>query len=308
MARQNGRRLDAGQSFRSGFVAIIGGPNVGKSTLLNQILGKKIAIATPKPQTTRRNIKGILTGDDCQIVFMDTPGIHTSRRLLNKMLIGSALCAIKDADLILMLVDASAWRKNNAFPLVEIEKKTSCEIILVLNKIDMVSRGSLLPAIEFFKDVYPFRAIIPISARYNNGLNILLDEIRAIIPEGPQYYDSSYITDQSSEEIASEIIREKIFLSARQEIPYSTAVEIQEFKEYGKVSLIKITANIYVEKQSHKGIIIGKAGDCLKKIGTLARIELEGRWGCRVYLDLWVKMLKDWSKDKKYLRRLGLCL
>ena len=303
---QRHQQVDKRQPFKSGFVAIIGEPNVGKSTLLNQLLGEKIAIATPKPQTTRHNIKGILTGNDYQIVFMDTPGIHAPKRLLNKMIVNSAMDAIRDADLLLMLIDVSAWKKDKVLLHIDILKKTSGEVILVLNKIDMVAKGSLLPIIEFFKGIHPFKAIVPVSAKYNDGLNKLLDEITAILPEGPQYYDSSYITDQGMEEIASELIREKIFLSVRQEVPYSTAVEVEEFKEEVGSNLIKIRANIYVEKPSQKGIIIGKAGDCLKKIGTLARVEMEERWRRKVYLDLWVKILKDWSKDEKYLRRLGL--
>lgn len=295
------------EPFKSGFVAIVGAPNVGKSTLLNHILGEKLAIATPKPQTTRRNIKGILTSHDHQIVFIDTPGIHASTRLLNKLIVNSAIDAMRDADLILMLADVSELRRDSAFLIVDFIKKTSRMAILALNKIDLVAKESLLPIIAFFKDIYPFKAIVPVSAKYNDGIDRLISEITALLPEGPQYYDSSYITDQSREEFASELIREKIFLAMREEVPYSIAVEAEEVLDDQKAhDLIKIRATIYVEKPSQKGIIIGKGGDTLKKIGTFARCEMEKRWGVRVYLDLWVKVLKGWSKDERFLRRLGL--
>jgi GTP-binding protein Era len=294
------------ESFKSGFVAITGGPNVGKSTLLNQILGEKVAIATPKPQTTRRNIKGILTSPDHQIVFIDTPGIHASKRLLNKLLVKSAIDAIKDADLILLMVDVSDWRKDGALLLLDVIKQTPRPVILALNKIDMVAKESLLPIIAFFRDIYPFKAIVPVSARYNDGIGGLISEITALLPEGPQYYESSYITDQNMEEFASELVREKIFLAMREEVPYSIAVEAEEFKDEERPGLIKLRVTIYVEKASQKGIIIGKGGVSLKKIGTLARVEMEKRLGAKVYLDLWVKVLKDWSKDEGFLKRLGL--
>ncbi|MGQ9499628.1 MAG: GTPase Era [Dissulfurimicrobium sp.] len=294
------------ESFKSGFVAITGGPNVGKSTLLNQILGEKVAIATPKPQTTRRNIKGILTTPDYQIVFIDTPGIHASERLLNKLIIKSAMDAIKDADSILLVIDASNWRKEGAPLLLDAIKKTPRPVILALNKIDMVAKESLLPIIAFFRDSYPFKAIVPISARYNDGISELISEVTALLPEGPQYYESSYITDQNMEEFASELVREKIFLTMREEVPYSIAVETEEFKYEERSGLIKIRVTIYVEKASQKGIIIGKGGGSLKKIGTLARVEMEKRLGAKVYLDLWVKVFKDWSKDERFLKRLGL--
>lgn len=300
------KKINKKEPFKSGFVAITGGANVGKSTLLNQILGEKVAITTPKPQTTRRNIKGILTSPDYQIVFIDTPGIHASERLLNKLIIKSAMDAMKDADAILLMVDVSEWRKGRAFLLLDAIKKTPRPVILALNKIDMVAKESLLPIIAFFRDIYPFKAIVPISARYNDGISGLISEITALLPEGPQYYDGSYITDQNMEEFASELVREKIFLAMREEMPYSIAVEAEGSKDEEKPGLIKIRATIYVEKPSQKGIIIGKGGDSLKKIGTLARAEMEKRWGAKVYLDLWVKVLKDWSKDERFLKRLGL--
>lgn len=291
--------------FKSGFVAITGAPNAGKSTLLNQILGEKVAIATPKPQTTRHSIKGILTGPDYQVVFIDTPGIHVSKRLLNKVIVKSAMDAMKDADLVLALVDASDWRKGGAF-LNDILTKTSAPFILALNKIDMIARASLLPMIDLFRNTYPFKAIVPISARYNDGIRALIGEITALLPEGPRYYEGSYLTDQNMDELASEIVREKIFLAMREEVPYSVAVESEVLKDEKTTGLIEIRTIIYVEKPSQKGMIIGKDGNNLKKIGTLARIELEKRWNAKIYLDLWVKVLKDWTKDERSLKRLGL--
>ncbi|NIA09076.1 MAG: GTPase Era [Nitrospiraceae bacterium] len=293
-------------AFHSGFVAIIGAPNVGKSTLLNQLLGEKIAIITPKPQTTRRQIRGILTGNNFQIVFVDTPGIHDPKRPLNKILVHWATQAVKDVDAVLFLVDVACRRRAQEFAILDFLRKVKRPVLLILNKIDRVAKETLLPLIDELKDVYPFEAIIPISARYGSGTDCVLDEILRILPEGPQFYDGTTITDQSRENLAAEFIREKIFLSADQEIPYSTAVKIEEFEDDPRHKLIRIMAVIYVERPSQQGIIIGKRGHFLKKIGILARQELESLWGRKVYLDIRVKVLKKWSKDKRALRRLGL--
>ncbi|MGB9713179.1 MAG: GTPase Era [Dissulfurimicrobium hydrothermale] len=299
--------LDEKGPFRSGFVAIIGAPNAGKSTLLNQLLGEKVAIVTPKPQTTRRNIKGVLTGRDYQIIFIDTPGIHRPKRPLNKLIVKSAIDAMRDADLLLMLADISCKKGvEAALSLVDVIRENSrCDTILAFNKIDMVKRETLLPLIDLFKDAYPFRAIVPVSARCNNGMGRLVSEILRSLPAGPQYYyDGSCIVDQGMDEFAAELVREKIFLTTREEVPYSVAVEAEKFDK-GRDGLIRIKVVVYVERQSQKGIIIGKEGVGLKRIGTLARVEMEKRWGCKVYLDIWVKTLKDWSRDKRHLRRFG---
>ncbi len=295
---------DKGRGFKSGFVGIIGAPNVGKSTLLNAILGEKVAITTPKPQTTRTQIRGILTGENFQIVFVDTPGIHLPRKLLNKKLVETAEKAVEDVDVLLFLVDVTNRNRREEFAIIELIKRLKKPVILVLNKIDKVAKENILPMIDEMSKMYPFEAVIPISAKYVDGIDRLIEEILKLLPEGPQYYDSTTITDQSKEHIVEELIREKIFLLAKQEIPYSTAVKVEEMEEDEK--MVRIRAVIYVERPSQKGIIIGKRGKFIKKVGTYARMDLEHLWGKKVFLDLWVKVLKDWSKDEKQLRRLGL--
>ncbi len=292
--------------FKSGFVAIIGAPNVGKSTLLNQLLGEKVAITTPKPQTTRRLIKGILTGENFQVVFLDTPGIHQSKRLLNRYLVKWATQALEGVDVVLFMVDVSRRDRAQELGILDLLKEIGCPVILVMNKVDKVAKENLLPLMDDYRRTFPFEAIIPVSAKYGDGVDLVLDEILRLLDEGPMYYDITTTTDQSMEEIASELIREKVFLLAKQEIPYSTAVEIEQFQEDSQRDLVSIRAVIYVERPSQKGIVIGKQGKFLKKVGTMVRQELEAMWHKRVHIDLWVKVLKDWSKDERALRRLGL--
>ncbi len=291
-------------TFRSGFVAIIGLPNVGKSTLMNQLVGSKVAIATPKPQTTRFNLRGILTGPNYQIVFVDTPGIHEARDLFNRLMVEQALRALEEVDGVVWVVDASDRRPQAEEKILEIIKRAGKPTILVLNKIDLIKKGELLPMMDYFSRAYPFRAIVPVSALERDGLEELVQEIVAILPEGPAYYPPEMVTDQPERVLAAEIIREKLFMLTRQEIPYSTAVVVEEFREDPEKNLLIIQATIYVEKDSQKGIVIGKGGQMLKKIGTLAREELEFIFGKRVYLDLWVKVLRGWRKEERLLRRL----
>ncbi|RKX57787.1 MAG: GTPase Era [Thermodesulfobacteriota bacterium] len=292
--------------FRSGFVAIVGAPNVGKSTLLNQLLGEKVAITTPKPQTTRRQVKGILTGDKFQIVFVDTPGIHESNKPLNKILVRWATQALADVDAAVFVVDATRRHRGQEFAILDLLKKVGQPVVLVLNKIDRVAKETLLPIIAELKDAYPFEAIVPISAKYESGAYYVLDEILRLLSEGPQYFNGAIITDQSRDDLVAEFIREKIFLLAEQEIPYSTAVNVEEIEDNQEQRITKIFATIFVEKQSQKGIIIGKNGRFIKKIGIFARDELESLWGKKVHMDLRVRVLKDWSRDDRALRRLGL--
>ena len=294
--------------FKSGFVAIIGAPNVGKSTLLNQLLGEKVAIVTPKPQTTRKQVRGILSGENYQIVFVDTPGIHDSRRLLNKVLVQWATAALEDVDIILLVVDVTRRSRANEFAILDLLKEVGKPVICVLNKIDRVAKESLLPIIDSLKDAYPFEGIIPVSAKYNDGIDRVLDEILRLLPEGPMYYDPEVKTDQMTEELISELIREKIFILAEEEVPYSTAVEVDRIEKDEAGGGLRIFATIYVERPSQKGIIIGKQGRFIKKVGRLVREELEKAFGKKVYLDLWVKILKDWSRDAKSLKRLGLSM
>ncbi len=292
--------------FRSGFVAIVGAPNVGKSTLLNQLLGEKVAITTPKPQTTRRQVKGILTGDKFQIVFVDTPGIHESKKPLNKILVRWATQALADVDAVVFVVDATRRHRGQEFAILDLLRKVGQPVVLVLNKIDRVAKETLLPMIDELKDAYPFEAIVPISAKYESGAYYVLDEILRLLSEGPQFFNGAVITDQSRDDLVAEFIREKIFLLAEQEIPYSTAVNVEEIEDNQEQQITKISATIFVEKPSQKGIIIGKDARFLKKIGILAREELESLWGKKVYIDLRVKVLKDWSRDERALRRLGI--
>ncbi len=292
--------------FRSGFVAIVGAPNVGKSTLLNQLLGEKVAITTPKPQTTRRQVKGILTGDKFQIVFVDTPGIHESKKPLNKILVRWATQALADVDAVVFVVDATRRHRGQEFAILDLLRKVGQPVVLVLNKIDRVAKETLLPMIDELKDAYPFEAIVPISAKYESGAYYVLDEILRLLSEGPQFFNGAVITDQSRDDLVAEFIREKIFLLAEQEIPYSTAVNVEEIEDNQEQQITKISATIFVEKPSQKGIIIGKDGRFIKKIGILAREELESLWGKKVYMDLRVRVLKDWSRDERALRRLGI--
>ena len=217
--------------FRSGFVAIVGAPNVGKSTLLNQLLGEKVAITTPKPQTTRRQVKGILTGDKFQVVFVDTPGIHESNKPLNKILVRWATNALADVDVVVFVVDVTRRRRGQEFAILDLLRKVGQPVVLVLNKIDKVAKEILLPMIDELKDAYPFEAIVPISARYESGAYYVLDEILRLLSEGPKFFNGAVITDQSRDDLVAEFIREKIFLLAEQEIPYSTAVNVEEIED-----------------------------------------------------------------------------
>ncbi len=298
--------VGAKKFFKSGFIAIVGAPNAGKSTLLNSILGEKVAITTPKPQTTRHQIKGILTGDNFQAVFIDTPGIHSSKGLLNRVIVKSAMQALDGVDLILFVVDVTRRNRAAEFRVLDLLEKVKTPVILVLNKIDLIARENLLPMMAELQEHYPFETIVPISAKYNDGVDVLLDEILSRLPEGPQFYDSTMITDQPEDMMISELIREKIFLLAEKEIPYSTTVKVDSIKEPDGRFPLTIHATIYVERPSQKRIIIGKNGKFIKKAGVMARQELETLLGQKVYLDLWVKVMKNWSRNERALQELGI--
>lgn len=290
---------------RSGFVAIVGFPNVGKSTLLNRIIGTKVSIVSPKPQTTRFNIKGVLTQDNYQIVFIDTPGIHDAKSLFNKMMVEEALEALEEVDIILWVVDVT-HRLPEEERLLDIIKKANKPTILVLNKIDLIKKSELLPMIDYFSKLHDFKAIIPVSALKNDGIERIIDELVKLLPEGPFYYEPERVTDLPLSLLVAEIIREKIFQLTYQEIPYSTAVKVEQIREDEEKNLLYIQATIFIERDSQKGIIIGKQGQMLKKIGTLAREELEFLLGKRIYLDLWVKTLKDWREKEAHIRNLAI--
>ncbi len=290
---------------RSGFVAIVGAPNVGKSTLLNQLLGAKVAIITPKPQTTRRQIRGILTGERYQLIFVDTPGIHESSRPLNNALLRSALEAISQVDLCLFLVDVTRRRPADELAILDNLAKAGKPVLLLLNKVDLVAKETLLPLIDDLKDIFPFEAIIPISAFHGEGLELVLDEVLRLIPEGPFFYEGALLTDQTREVLAAELIREKIFLFADQEVPYATAVEVEDIGRDSNGKL-HVQATIFVEKPSQKGIIIGKEGRFIRRVRKDAERELSAIWQEPTTVQLWVKVLKDWSRDARSLKRFGL--
>jgi len=291
--------------FKSGFIGIIGRPNVGKSTLLNALVGEKVAIATAKPQTTRNRIMGIRNLPGGQMVFMDTPGIHKADSPLNRRMVGIARDTFQRVDMLLMLVEASDNVHPADPPIIKSLPEGGIPIILVINKIDLVKKMQLLPLIDQLRTLHPFAAIIPLSALNGDGVSLLTDEIMKMLPEGPACFPEEMMTDRSERFIAAEIIREKIILLTRQEIPYATAVVVDAFKEDEQKQLIRIQATIHVEKDSQKGILIGKKGAKLKEIGTKARMDLENFFASRVYLELFVRVQKDWTHDEKMLKRFG---
>ena len=290
-------------SFHSGFVAIIGLPNVGKSTLLNQILGQKIAITSAKPQTTRHRILGVHTTDRAQVIFFDTPGIHQAKDMLNRHLLQQALSTLSDVDLVLFMVE-SPRRSEDYRLIVETLQKQDRPIILALNKIDRIKKEELLPWMEEMGRELPLAALVPISALTGEGVPILLDEIQARLPQGPMYFPADTLTDQPERFIAAEMIREQVFRLTKQEIPYAAAVVVESFNE-DRPDLVRIQATIYVERDSQKGIVIGKKGEMLKRIGTAARQDIERLTGARVFLELLVRVEKNWSRDPRALRRFG---
>ena len=291
-------------SFKSGFVSIIGRPNTGKSTLLNSILGEKVVIVSEKPQTTRNKIRGIKNMENAQIIFLDTPGIHKAKGHLNEFMVKEAMSALEDMDIIIYLVEATGKIKDELF-IIESLKKVRCPVLLGINKIDMVRKDSILPLMDEYSSVYPFREIIPLSARKGEGMDELFRCIVELLPEGPKYFTEDILTDQTERFVVAEIVREKVFELTREEIPYSTAVIVERFKENPGKRIISISATINVERDSQKGIIIGKGGAMLKEIGTRARIDIERLLGTKVYLELFVRVRKDWTKDAKSLKEFG---
>ncbi|WP_281888203.1 GTPase Era [Paenibacillus sp. YYML68] len=291
-------------SFRSGFVAIIGRPNVGKSTLMNQVIGQKIAIMSDKPQTTRNKIHGVYTTDDSQIVFLDTPGIHKSSSKLGDYMMKAAESALKEVEAILFLVDVVEGIGGGDRYIIEQLKKVTTPVILVLNKIDQVQPEALLPIIVTYKELYPFAEIVPVSALNGNNVNTLMTQIVKFLPNGPQYYPADQVTDHPEQFVCAELIREKILHLTREEIPHSIAVGIEDMKVQDN-GVVYIGAVIYVERDSQKGIIIGKKGALLKEVGQKARADIEALLGSRVFLELWVKVKKDWRNKDVVLKDLG---
>ena len=296
--------------IRSGMVAIVGPPNAGKSTLMNGLLEQKISIVSPKPQTTRNRILGIINDEGYQIVLLDTPGLHKAREPLNQEMVRIALDSLHEVDAVLYMVDVSLplpdkLKEEKGQELAGHMEQVSCPVILVLNKVDLLNKEKLLAMIQIYADFFPFHAIIPLSALHGDGNDRLLAELLAVLPYGPRYYPEDIPTDASERFLVAEIIREKVFLLTGEEVPYSTAVLIESFKEDPDKGLITIHAAIVLERESQKGIVIGKGGLKLKSIGTAARKDIEKLLDQKVLLKLWVKVRKNWSRDEKFLKELG---
>jgi len=290
-------------TFKSGFISIVGRPNVGKSTLLNQIIGQKIAIISDKPQTTRNNILGVLTREDMQIVFVDTPGIHRPFTKLGETMMKSADNAMRDADAVLFLVEPEKEPGKTELKILEDLKQTGIPVILVVNKIDRVKKEMLLPVIATYGELFDFAAVYLISAKQNDGVQALISELAGYLEEGPMYFPEDAVTDQPERQIVAELVREKLLYLLQQEVPHGIAIEVFSMKE--KPNLIDIEVNIYCEKQSHKGMVIGKNGSVLKEAGTLARADMEEMLGKKVLLKLWVKVKDDWRNRESVLRNFG---
>ncbi len=289
--------------FKSGFAAIIGMPNVGKSTLLNTIAGQKIAIISDKPQTTRNKILAIHTTDEYQIVFTDTPGIHKPKSKLGEFMVKMANESMNEMDVILFVVDATK-------PIAAMEKdiaknigKAGVPAILIINKVDCVKKDQLLPIIADYSNLHEFESIVPLSAKSGDGVELLLKDIEELLEEGPKFYYDDMITDQPEKQIAAEIIREKLLWLLDKEVPHGIAIEIEKMQEKEKIT--NIYATIYCEKASHKGIVIGKNGDMLKKVGQLARADIEEMLEKKVYLELWVRVKNDWRNSDRMIKNFG---
>jgi GTP-binding protein Era len=291
------------KDFRSGYVSIVGRPNVGKSTLLNSILGEKIAIVTPKPQTTRNRIIGIKTLPDAQIIFMDTPGIHRPLHKLGEIMVRTAVEALNDVDVVLFMVEPREPAKGD-IDIIDLLKKVRSPVFLLINKIDIVRKPDILPFIDHFSKLYSFKEIIPLSAIKQDGVELLIKSICNYLPPGPRYYPDDLITDQLERFMVSEIIREKAMDMTKEELPYSVAVEVGKWEER-KDGLISISCNIYVERDGQKAIIIGKRGERIKSIGTAARVDIEKLLHTKVFLELRVRVKKNWRNDKQLLKELG---
>ncbi|RSK27884.1 GTPase Era [Bacillus sp. HMF5848] len=292
------------QKYKSGFVSIIGRPNVGKSTFLNQVIGQKIAIMSDKPQTTRNKIQGVYTENDAQVIFIDTPGIHKPKHKLGDFMVKLAETSLREVDIILFMINAvEGFGKGDEF-IIERLKNVKTPIFLVINKIDQIHPDQLLPIIKQYMEKYPFAEVVPISALEGHNVETLLSTIKKTLPEGPQYYPADQVTDHPERFVIAEFIREKALHLTHEEIPHSLAVVLEkiETRESGQ---IYVAATIIVERSSQKGIIIGKQGSMLKEIGKRARKDIQALLGSNVYLELWVKVQKDWRNKMTQLRDYG---
>lgn len=294
-------------AFKSGFVPIVGRPNVGKSTLINRLVGQKVAITSPKPQTTWGRVLGIRTTSKGQMVFVDTPGIHRPKGNFNRHMVQKAKEAIREGDVVLHVTDVTHPFDPEEEDIWTFLRERGCPAVLAVNKVDLAKSPAQVEEIaEAFRKKYPYQRIVPTSALLGDGVEELEEAILSLLPEGPMLFPEDMATDQSERLLAQEIIREKIFHYTHQEIPYCCAVTVEEFREEPEKGLLYIQATINVERESQKGIVIGKGGRMLKQIGTAARRELEEIFGKRVYLDLWVRVQEDWREKDFVLRDLGL--
>ncbi|RFU61327.1 GTPase Era [Bacillus sp. V59.32b] len=293
------------RNHKSGFISIIGRPNVGKSTFLNRVIGQKIAIMSDKPQTTRNKVQGVLTVDDAQMIFIDTPGIHKPKHKLGDFMMKVATNTLKEVDLILFMINAQeGFGRGDEF-IIEKLKTVKTPVFLVVNKIDQLHPDELLPIIEKYRNLYPFASVVPISALEGNNVETLLGQIKEHLPEGPQFYPADQVTDHPERFIISELIREKVLHLTREEIPHSVAVVIDSIKKMDNSETINVMATIIVERDSQKGIVIGKQGKMLKEVGQRARLDIENLLGSKVFLELWVKVQKDWRNKMSQLRDYG---
>lgn len=295
--------MDEKKDFKSGFVALIGRPNVGKSTLLNYLVGQKVAIMSPQPQTTRNKISGIYTDDQEQIVFIDTPGIHKPKNKLDDFMDKSSYSALDEVDVVLFMVEPEPAGKGDQY-IAELLKKIKKPVFLVINKIDKVHPDELLSIVDSYKNLGDFAEIVPISASQGNNVSELIKTIAKYLPEGPQFYDADQLTDRPEYFIVAELIREQVLKLTHEEVPHATAVVVDRMRNHegGK---LQVEATIYVERPGQKGIIIGKKGQMLKQIGIAARQEIEALLGEKVNLRLWVKVQKNWRSDPAFLKSIG---
>ncbi|PLX72175.1 MAG: GTPase Era [Desulfuromonas sp.] len=296
---------DVGNDFRSGFISIVGRPNVGKSTLLNRVLGQKIAITSDKPQTTRNRILGIHTVDQGQMLFLDTPGIHRPSGRLNRYMVDQALEACSGVDLVFFLVEATDQPGGGDRFVLDILRRSNIPVFLVINKIDLVRREALLPLIDYYSGLFDFAEIVPVSAASGEGVERLAEVALGYLPQGPPYYNEDMVTDLPERFIVGEMVREQLLRQTRDEIPYGVAVEIESFEEKPEQDLVVINAVIHVEREQHKRIVVGKNGSRIRAIGQSARKEIESFLDTRVFLDLFVHVQKDWTGSVGQLRRFG---
>ena len=297
--------MQSSENYHSGFIAIIGRPNVGKSTFMNYVIGQKVAIMSDKPQTTRNKIQGVLTTDTYQLIFIDTPGIHKPKHRLGDFMVKSSIDTLNEVDAIMFMVNAKeGYGKGDEF-IIEKLKGISQPVLLVINKIDEVHPDELLPLIDQYREKLPFAEVVPISALQGNNVDRLLEVLVDQLPEGPQYYPEDHVTDHPERFIISELIREKVLHHTREEIPHSVAVIIESIKKQENKDIIDVQATVIVERKSQKGIIIGKQGNMLTQIGTEARKDIENLLGSKVFMELWVPVQKDWRNRASQLREYG---